>query len=63
MYEIFIGIPQEKIASTTENRKNRKRMIDEWQLGPENTSIEPTANKEYWKGLGRGLIANACKNF
>jgi hypothetical protein len=51
---IEFGLPKMKIVSTSENKKNRKMVIDEWQLGPENPSIERTANKEYWEGSGQG---------
>ena len=37
MDDIFIGIPQEKIVSPAENKKNRKLVIDEWQLGQVNS--------------------------
>lgn len=55
MDEVMIefGLPREKIVSASENRKNRQRVIDEWQLGPEKTSVEPNANKEYWKGVAK----------
>lgn len=55
MDEVMIefGLPKKKIVSAAENRKNRKLVIEEWQLGPENPSVEPGANKEYWKGVGK----------
>ena len=53
--EVEIGIPTMKIVSTSENKKNRQRVIDEWQLGPEKASVEPGANKAYWTGLGKAL--------
>ena len=39
--EIEIGIPMAKIVSTSENKKNRQRVIDEWQLGPEKHRSSP----------------------
>lgn len=60
MDEVMIefGLPKEKIVSASENRKNRQRVIDEWQLGPEKTSVEPSANKEYWKGVAKAWGMN-----
>ena len=60
MDEVMIefGLPKEKIVSAAENRKNRQRVIDEWQLGPEKTSVEPNANKEYWKGVAKAWGMN-----
>ncbi len=52
---IEFGLPKMKIVSTSENKKNRKMVIEEWRLGPENPSIDPKANKEYWKDLGKAL--------
>jgi hypothetical protein len=47
------GLPKQKVVSTAENRKNRKLVIDEWRLGPEKASIEPTANAAFWKDVGK----------
>jgi len=47
--EIEIGIPMMKIVSTSENKKNRQRVIDEWQLGPEKAS-QPA----FVSGMGGG---------
>lgn len=60
MDEVMIefGLPREKIVSASENRKNRQRVIDEWQLGPEKTSVETNANKEYWKGVAKAWGMN-----
>lgn len=55
---IEFGLPKEKIVSASENRKNRQLVIDEWQLGPENPSVEPNANKEYWKGVAKAWGMN-----
>ena len=49
---IEFGLPKKKIVSAAENRKNRQRVIDEWQLGPEKASVDPKANKEYWASVG-----------
>ena len=52
------GLSIKKIVSTSENRKNRQLVIDEWQLGPEKTSVDPKANKEYWAALGKAWDMN-----
>ena len=49
---IEFGLPKQSIVSTAENRKNRKLVIDEWRLGPEKASVEPTANSAFWKDVG-----------
>ena len=48
---IEFGLPKQKIVSTSENRKNRQVVIDEWKLGPEKASVEPSANGPFWKGV------------
>ena len=48
---IEFGLPTKKIVSTAENRKNRQVVIDEWKLGPEKASVEPSANGPFWKGV------------
>lgn len=50
---IEFGLPKMKIVSAAENRKNRQRVIDEWQLGPEKASVDPKANKEFWVSVGK----------
>jgi hypothetical protein len=52
------GLSTKKIVSTSENRKNRLLVIDEWQLGPEKASVDPKANKEYWTSLGKAWGMN-----
>jgi hypothetical protein len=52
---IEFGLPKQKIVSSSENKKNRKMVMEEWKLGPENPSIDPKANKAYWKDLGKAL--------
>jgi len=48
---IEFGLPKQKIVSTSENRKNRQVVIDEWKLGPEKATVEPSANGQFWKGV------------
>ena len=48
---IEFGLPKQKIVSTSENRKNRQVVIDEWKLGPEKATVEPSANGPFWKGV------------
>ena len=45
------GLPTEKVVTTAQNRKNRQVVIDEWKLGPEKASVEPSANGPFWKGV------------
>jgi len=60
---IEFGLPKKKIVSAAENRKNRQRVIDEWQLGPEKASVDPKANKEYWASVGKawGMDENEAR--
>ena len=52
----FTGIPEEEpFITATENKKNTKTVIDDWMLGPEKPSNEPTANKVYWVALGKAM--------
>jgi hypothetical protein len=52
----FTGIPEaEPFIIATENKKNTKTVIDDWMLGPEKPSNEPTANKVYWVALGKAM--------
>jgi hypothetical protein len=53
---IEFGLPKMKIVSTAENKKNRKMVIDEWQLGPEKTSVEPSANKQFWVNISKAWL-------
>lgn len=46
------GLP-EPFVTASENRANRKMVVDNWKLGPEQTSIEPRANKPYWGALAK----------
>jgi hypothetical protein len=50
----FMGLPMDdEFITTAENKKNTQIVIDDWMLGPENPSNEPTANK--------GLLGRAGK--
>lgn len=50
------GIPKEKpFITAAENKKNTQTVIDDWMLGPEKPSNEPTANKVYWVALGKAM--------
>ena len=52
----MVGIPKEKpFITTAENKKNTQTVIDDWMLGPEEPSNEPTANKVYWVALGKAM--------
>ena len=52
----FMGLPmEEEFISTAENKKNTQIAIDDWMLGPENPSNEPTANKTYWIAVGNAM--------
>ena len=52
----FTGLPEsERFITTAENKKNTQTVIDDWMLGPENPSNEPTANKVYWVALGKAM--------
>ena len=50
---IFSGIPNDDYITTAENRDNTRMVIEEWNLGPEQPSNEPTANKPFWVQMGR----------
>lgn len=52
----MVGIPKEKpFITAAENKKNTQTVIDDWMLGPEEPSNEPTANKVYWVALGKAM--------
>lgn len=56
MLTISGGIPKEKpFITAAENKKNTQTVIDDWMLGPEKPSNEPTANKTYWAALGKAM--------
>lgn len=39
------------MVTPAQNKKNTENVRKNWFLGPEKTSVEPTANKEYWSKL------------
>jgi hypothetical protein len=41
------------IVSASENEANMQMVADEWNLGPEKASEDPTANAEYWDKMAR----------
>lgn len=52
----FNGLPiDEPFITAAENKKNTQVVIDDWLLGPEKPSNEPTANKVYWVALGKAM--------
>ena len=52
----FTGLPESMpFITAAENKKNTQTVIDDWMLGPENPSNEPTANKVYWVALGKAM--------
>ena len=52
----FMGLPvEEEFITAAENKKNTQIVIDDWMLGPEKPSNEPTANKVYWVAVGKAM--------
>jgi hypothetical protein len=52
----FTGLPDSMpFITTAENKKNTQVVIEDWMLGPENTSNEPGANKPYWMKLAKAM--------
>jgi len=51
-YEIEVFEVCMEMPSVSENKKNKQIAIDSWQLGPENPSLDPKANKPFWAGPG-----------
>lgn len=52
----FNGLPiDEPFITAAENKKNTQVVIDDWMLGPEKPSNEPTVNKVYWVALGKAM--------
>ena len=41
----------EPAISTETNIENRDLVIRDWMLGPEKTSVDPTANAPYWQAI------------
>ena len=44
---MMLEIEREEI-NATDNAKNMKMVMENWNLGPEKASEDPAANKEYW---------------
>lgn len=42
---------EEKIVSAQDNRRNRDGVVKNWALGPEETSVDPKANGDYWSKM------------
>ena len=42
-----------EIVDAKTNKKNMAVVMEEWNLGPELASEEPTANKEYWTKMAK----------
>lgn len=40
-----------EIVSTSENKVNLQRVVDNWHLGPDKASPKPGANPEFWDSL------------
>ena len=52
----FNGLPiDEPFITAAENKKNTQVVIDDWMLGPEKPSNEPSANKPYWMKLAKAM--------
>lgn len=43
---------EEQISTARQNVRNRQNVIDNWELGPTKTSIDPRANSDYWTKMG-----------
>lgn len=55
-FNIMGGLPEsEEFITASENKKNTQIVIDDWMLGPEMPSIDPTANKSFWSGLAKAM--------
>jgi len=55
-FNIMGGLPEsEEFITASENKKNTQIVIDDWMLGPEKPSIDPTANKSFWSGLAKAM--------
>ena len=58
-FNIMGGLPEsEEFITASENKKNTQTVIDDWMLGPENPSIDPTANKPFWSGLSIAMLVD-----
>jgi len=58
MSEDYSAIYDMPIVGAAENKRNRQGVADNWALGPEKTSVDPKANKPYWKRLA-GIMSVA----
>ena len=55
-FNLMGGLPEsEEFITASENKKNTQIVIDDWMLGPEKPSIDPTANKSFWSGLAKAM--------
>jgi hypothetical protein len=46
-------LPEQKISSASDNKKNKQVAIDSWQFGPADPSLDPKANKPFWAALAK----------
>ena len=44
---------KEPMVTRLENNSNMRMVKREWNLGPDKTSIQPTANRPYWSKMAR----------
>ena len=52
----FSGLPMEdEFITASENKKNTQIVINDWMLGPQKPSNDPSANKTYWIALGKAM--------
>jgi hypothetical protein len=62
MLEGFAGISNEMpFITTTENRKNTQKVIENWMLGPQDPSIELNANKPFWLKIAKAWDVTESK--
>lgn len=55
MNEYGIIEAQPQFITPAENRKNTKVVIENWMLGPEDPSNDPSVNRVYWAKLGKAM--------
>ena len=48
---LMSAMSEPDMVTPEQNKKNMANVLKNWFLGPEKTSVDPTANKAYWSEL------------
>lgn len=51
LVELIGPMEEEDFISASINEEHRDLVVHSWMLGPEHTSVDPTANAKYWQDM------------